>query len=956
MLASRCGAILALTCMLLLSACGSSKDVRDNDLAEPPIRDGIAPTLTKVSIRESTKSAKPNGTVETDRSVRIDIAASEALMKPRVTIQGAEAEVTGKVNGWSAIRKMTAADTVGEVTFSIVYQDISGELGQAVSTTTDGSAVVYCGADCPDTSVTLDGDWRLDGAGAAGVGPAAGDISWWSADEAAVATRACWFDDVYRFGSDGSFNQVLGDETWLEPFQGVPAETCGTPVPPHDGTTTGSWVYDALAGTLTINGTGLHLGLAKVVNGAELTSPGTAPPSITYQVVTLEAETLTVTIESVPGTWWTFRFARAPVSPLVGKWVLDGQGAAGVGPAEGDVSWWSADAAAVTARACWFDDVYQFDADGSFANVLGDETWLEPFQGVAAESCGAPVAPHDGSNAAIFQYDEDAGTLKLTGQGAHIGLAKTVNGAELTSPASAPESVTYNVTVLDGDSMTVTIETLSGTWWQYKLRRVSNSPLVGKWKLAGEGAAGVGPAAGDVSWWSADAAAVTARACWFDDVYHFGGGGTFQNFQDGETWLEPFQGVAAESCGAPVAPHDGSSTGSFKYDADAGTLTIDGRGSFLGLPKVVNGAELTSPGAAPDSITYDVVALDGDNMTVTIETVSGTWWTFKLERVKDTAALKGKWVLDGEGAAGVGPAEGDISWWSADAAAVTARACWFDDVYQFDADGSFANVLGDETWLEPFQGVAAESCGAPVAPHDGSNAAIFQYDADAGTLKLSGTGAHIGLAKVVNGAELTSPSAAPESVTYNVTALDGDTLTVAIETASGTWWQFRLNRVSNSPLVGNWKLDGEGAAGVGPAAGDISWWSADAAAVTARACWFDDVYHFGAGGTFQNFQDGETWLEPFQGVAAESCGAPVAPHDGSSTGSFKYDADAGTLTIDGRGSFLGLPKVVNGAELTSPDAAPESVTYVVQTLDAGILGVTIQTVSGTWWTFRLAKE
>jgi hypothetical protein len=304
----------------------------------------------------------------------------------------------------------------------------------------------------------------------------------------------------------------------------------------------------------------------------------------------------------------------------------------------------------------------------------------------------------------------------------------------------------------------------------------------------------------------------------------------------------------------------------------------------------------------------------------------------------------------------VGPAEGNVSWWSADAAAVAARDCWFDDVYEFNADGSFRNILGDETWLETFQGVAAESCGAPVAPHDGSNAAIFQYDADAGTLKLSGTGAHIGLAKVVNGAELTSPSAAPESITYNVTALDGDSLTVAIETAPGTWWQFRLNRASSSPLVGNWKLDGEGAAGVGPAAGNVSWWSADAAAVTARACWFDDVYHFGAGGAFQNFQDSETWLEPFQGVAAESCGAPVAPHDGSSTGSFKYDADAGTLTINGRGSFLGLPKVVNGAELTSPDAAPESITYEVQTLDAGILGVTIETASGTWWTFRLAKE
>ena len=163
-------------------------------------------------------------------------------------------------------------------------------------------------------------------------------------------------------------------------------------------------------------------------------------------------------------------------------------------------------------------------------------------------------------------------------------------------------------------------------------------------------------------------------------------------------------------------------------------------------------------------------------------------------------------------------------------------------------------------------------------------------------------------------------------------------------------------RVSDSPLVGNWKLDGEGAAGVGPAAGDVSWWSADENALTIRDCWFDDVFHFGDDGTFQNFVGDETWLEPFQGVTGETCGAPVAPHDGSSTGSFSYDETASTLTISGVGSHIGLPKVVNGAELASPGAAPDSVTYEVQTLDDGTLTVTIESVPDNWWTFRLAKE
>ena len=38
-------------------------------------------------------------------------------------------------------------------------------------------------------------------------------------------------------------------------------------------------------------------------------------------------------------------------------------------------------------------------------------------------------------------------------------------------------------------------------------------------------------------------------------------------------------------------------------------------------------------------------------------------------------------------------------------------------------------------------------------PHDGSNPATYVYDATAGTLTVSGVGAHIGLAKVHNTGE-----------------------------------------------------------------------------------------------------------------------------------------------------------------------------------------------------------
>ena len=306
--ASRFGALLAMAGLLLLSACGSSKDVTQNNLPEPPGMDGVPPTLTSVSIRESTKSAKPTGTVQPGKSARVDLTASEAIMAPVVTINGVDVEVTGKVNGWFAVREMTAADTLGEVTFTIDYQDISGEVGEPASATTDGSALVFCIDDCPEP-VTLPGDWRLDVVGGAGVGPAPGDISWWSTDiDGVVETRACWFDDVYRFGADGSFRNIMGDETWLEDWQ-AGAEMCGAPLAPHDGSTAGTWAYDEAAGTLTITGVGSHIGLPRTVNGGEL--PDVAvPESVIYDVLSFDVGAMTVTIEALPDNWWTYKLAR----------------------------------------------------------------------------------------------------------------------------------------------------------------------------------------------------------------------------------------------------------------------------------------------------------------------------------------------------------------------------------------------------------------------------------------------------------------------------------------------------------------------------------------------------------------------------------------------------------------------------------------------------------------------
>ena len=147
-----------------------------------------------------------------------------------------------------------------------------------------------------------------------------------------------------------------------------------------------------------------------------------------------------------------------------GEWRLSPEaGAMAVGWDAANVGgWWSSSLDDVTARGCLFDDEYVFNADGTFQNVLGDATWLEGWQGVD-EGCGAPVAPHDGSNPATWSMDEAAGTLTLNGLGAYLGLSKVTNQGE--NGVADNNTIVYNYSLSeDGHSMDLTANYPSGVW------------------------------------------------------------------------------------------------------------------------------------------------------------------------------------------------------------------------------------------------------------------------------------------------------------------------------------------------------------------------------------------------------------------------------------------------------------------------------------------------------------
>ncbi|MDA9284019.1 T9SS type A sorting domain-containing protein [Flavobacteriaceae bacterium] len=138
-----------------------------------------------------------------------------------------------------------------------------------------------------------------------------------------------------------------------------------------------------------------------------------------------------------------------------------------VGPSQGGYWWGNSDADVIT-RSCLFNDEYVFNADGSFENVLGSDTWLEPWQaGVAAEGCGTPIAPHDGSNAATWSYSSFTNTITIVGDGAFLGLAKAHNTGQDGSPVD--DTITYIVTSISSTNMTLDINYGNGGqgWWRF---------------------------------------------------------------------------------------------------------------------------------------------------------------------------------------------------------------------------------------------------------------------------------------------------------------------------------------------------------------------------------------------------------------------------------------------------------------------------------------------------------
>lgn len=166
----------------------------------------------------------------------------------------------------------------------------------------------------PEIDPLLVDTWKMDPtAGSLAVGPSADEVGvWFSISAGDVSTRDCFYDDLYIFNEDGTFENELGEETWVEEWQdGVEEDGCGTPVPPHDGSEAGNWSADGES--VTVSGEGAFIGIAKVHNDGEDGNP--SGNTITYDYTLSEDNTiLEVTIsgwlDDNPDATWYYRLTN----------------------------------------------------------------------------------------------------------------------------------------------------------------------------------------------------------------------------------------------------------------------------------------------------------------------------------------------------------------------------------------------------------------------------------------------------------------------------------------------------------------------------------------------------------------------------------------------------------------------------------------------------------------------
>ena len=432
------------------------------------------------------------------------------------------------------------------------------------------------------------------------VGPNDRSQIWWALGvNEDIGNRPCLMEEEYIFSLDGTYTYntkglVYADEgVWnTDAAKMCIDESDATLMTGPNGEDlsafgSGSFTfnYDPDAGTLTINGLGGHVGLAKVGTNAEHTTPQS---SVTYDVISIETD--------------------GPIDKLQLETSLDAAG------------------------GYWQFNLVSYDDPSQEPDLPG----VQPVASFTYEADGAEVTfTNNSTDADSYVWDFGDGTTSTMENPSHTYVEDGSYTVTLMA-TNANGTATTSQNVVIAISSTFTASSLHGDDTK-------------SWKLYPMPASlAVGPAKGSGEWFANSAEDVTTRACTFDDTYSFSSTGVFEYASNGDLWGEPYMGIDPPGCAMEDALANdavawGSGVHAFSVtEADGDTpamLTVTGTGAFIGLPKVFNGGEYESgPPVENGSVTFEVLSYintaDEELLILTIDIseneVGGSYWTFTL--------------------------------------------------------------------------------------------------------------------------------------------------------------------------------------------------------------------------------------------------------------------------------------------------------------------------------------
>ena len=936
------------------------------------VEDQTPPVIT---VSDATIAATDaNGTLATatDAAAFLDSATVEDNVDSNVTVTNDAPDVFPIGDTVVTFTATDSADLTATATATLTVADVTAPVVTAPDSITVAATDASGTAVSSAASVSIVGDWKLAPiAGALGVGwDAANATGWWSNSADDVTTRACLFDDIFRFGEDGSFANVMGSETWLEGWQGVDSDQCGTPVAPHDGSNAATYTHDASTGALVLTGKGAHVGLPKAFNGGELTTPADAPDSITYTVTEISDSAMTVQINYFDTYVWQYKFAKvvaASGSDAIAAFLA---GASAVDNVDGTLPVTN-DGPAVFPLG---ETVVTFSATDAAGNLgtatasvtVTDQTAPEitaPADGTLAATDAAGLASSDASVQAWFATatatDNVDSSLTITNDAPEVlPIGDTVVTFSVSDAAGNSASATATVTVADLTAPVITAPATITFLGENDGLAVSDAQVtdfLASITATDNVDGAIATITNDVP---ADVLPLGDTTVTFTAVDAVGNTGTAQTVVTVSLDITPPELTVP----APIAlevdmPSDvvaasdnaivtflASATAIDNKDGDVtSSIVNDGPDEYAVGETVVTftvADALGNTASKSSTVTVTVTDTDGDGLPDFYENLYGL-------DPNDPSDASGD--LDGDGftnleeyEAGTDPTRDELP------PELTIPA----DI-SMGATGRMTDVdIGTATAVDLKDGELSPSPSATGPFKSGLTLITWSVSDAAGN-----TSTAVQTVEIMPLANLTPSSVTVEGTTVDVIVeLSGDAAAYPVTIPLSIDGTATMGEMP-SALAGDWTLAPmAGALGVGWDADNATgWWSNSEGDVTGRACLFDDIFRFGSDGSFANVMGSETWLEGWQGVDGDQCGAPVAPHDGSASATYTYDSSTGSVMIDGVGAHLGLPKVFNGGELTNPADAPASVTYVITEMSDTAMTVQINYFDTFVWQYKFVK-